>query len=799
MNIKKIIRGKETRLKILAGIFIVLFTIILVLLFVGGATFTDTADTDWNAGTFSNTAVEGTGATANVTMQKHDFYQLAQDVGLADANLVLALDAGDNVSVPNATTPKWYDLSGYGYDFFLGSTADASAQDPTFNGVAGSLNASNYFSFDGGDFFRYDSANEAWMENMHKNNANFTFLTLTYIGSFTGSGGVFGDISTSGGPGILMEIFGSSGKISLWVDLASEANVLGPKTSDAGTTTVTWHFIGTSINEPLGANGGFLYEDGAYKQVGVADTFDATYTSPATGSSAYTFELGAKGNGLAQMRSGSRVMGYMIWNRSLSKTEIDNFYNAAKFRLQGTTYATTGTFTSQVFNANDGGSFTDTADTDWNAGTFVNTSVEGTGATANVTLNKTIGATYGDDRLTPSGEGNTYSTNRVGGTLSNAVDGTTAQWAPPEAIGDTYFQVQFPENKTITNVTFTTGTGGDWTISGRILNETIRGSPDGSTWTVLSYTIQGTYNNNATYSRAFSNTNPYLYYQVYYDMNEVNNENHAWQEFYMYNNETYATTGTFTSQSFDSGNANANWTSISFNNYSIPGADVQLRTRTSGNGSTWTDWSSLYTATDNTNYTITGISQARYIQYIGEFNATNNSITSQLEDVALYYTIPQTVVWNNVSWTNYSTIGTNQTISVRSCDDSACSGESFTGNFSANPLTLNSTLTPNNQYFQYLAYLTTTNNSLTTQLMSVDVGYSVVTDTCTYSGTGQWDIEASDNCTISTSVQIDGSDVVCSGNFGHLTIDTGKVTDFGQFRAYPNCQVLCYNTGGCFG
>src|SRR5688572_10725967 len=98
------------------------------------------------------------------------------------ANLKLCLDAGDNLSAPAAAT-SWLDRSGNGYDFFRGTTSGADATDPTFNGTPGELSAAEYWSFDGGDFFRYDTTNETWMQNLHKNNALLSFFCWLYLPS----------------------------------------------------------------------------------------------------------------------------------------------------------------------------------------------------------------------------------------------------------------------------------------------------------------------------------------------------------------------------------------------------------------------------------------------------------------------------------------------------------------------------------------------------------------------------------------------------------------------------------------
>jgi hypothetical protein len=103
-----------------------------------------------------------------------------------DSGLKLCLDAGDANSYSSGQ--KWLDVSGNSYDFFLGDDATSESDDPTFNGSAGGLSTSEYFSFDGadganGDHFTYDSVSESWIDNLHKDNVKLTIITWIYLAS----------------------------------------------------------------------------------------------------------------------------------------------------------------------------------------------------------------------------------------------------------------------------------------------------------------------------------------------------------------------------------------------------------------------------------------------------------------------------------------------------------------------------------------------------------------------------------------------------------------------------------------
>jgi hypothetical protein len=123
------------------------------------------------------------------------------DEGLT-SGLVLCLDAGDENSYdPGVQTAKWLDVSGNGYDFYRGSSVGGDGAEPTFNGSAGGKSGNEYFSFDGGDYFTYDSANEAWMNSLHSNTAQWSVF-FAMRGAFSspfGNNFIFG--TTESGTG----------------------------------------------------------------------------------------------------------------------------------------------------------------------------------------------------------------------------------------------------------------------------------------------------------------------------------------------------------------------------------------------------------------------------------------------------------------------------------------------------------------------------------------------------------------------------------------------------------------------
>ena len=77
------------------------------------------------------------------------------------------------------------------------------------------------------------------------------------------------------------------------------------------------------------------------------------------------------------------------------------------------------------------------------------------------------------------------------------------------------------------------------------------------------------------------------------------------------------------------------------------------------------------------------------------------------------------------------------------------------------------------------------------------VNYDLPVDTCTYSGSGNWNINCSDNCMIDSPVVGDGSNITIIGD-GHMTI-TRDITNFkNKFISggSGHCTVTCIN-GRC--
>lgn len=234
-------------------------------------------------------------------------------------NLQLCLDAGDILSWPGSGL-KWLDRSGNGYDFFLGD--DGTTNAPSFVGAIGGRQS--YWLFNGSTYFTYDTTNETWMQNLHKNNAVFSCIDFGY--------------STDASEPIMWgDSAGTTGIYKRTTRVAVVSNATATVLSKTATTTVTlssWNMSGLSLTEATGAGGGFMYMNGAYNQVAGSDTFDSTYSSPAAGDASYTMQIGTIGNNNTISPANTRISCLAIWGgTAISKANMDTLWTAMRVRF----------------------------------------------------------------------------------------------------------------------------------------------------------------------------------------------------------------------------------------------------------------------------------------------------------------------------------------------------------------------------------------------------------------------------------------------------------------------------------
>jgi len=242
---------------------------------------------------------------------------IVADLGLM-TNLRLLLDSKDDSSYSSGQ--KWLDLSGGGYDFFVGADGTATTNDPTFTGQPGTPGC--YWAMDGGDFFTYDSANELWMNNIHKDGAKFTILALAYLGAENSQGFVGTGVSGGGKVGFYFST-SSGGLVSFTVGNGAGAaiNKTGPSILGTG----QWILFSLSVDENGGATAGFFGQNNSFS------TFDPTYTSPSAAAATDVFGIGRRGASEGILSAGGRVAMVAAWEGvALTQAQIDSFYQAVR-------------------------------------------------------------------------------------------------------------------------------------------------------------------------------------------------------------------------------------------------------------------------------------------------------------------------------------------------------------------------------------------------------------------------------------------------------------------------------------
>lgn len=240
------------------------------------------------------------------------------------SNLKICLDAGDADSYDSGVqTARWLDTSGNGYDFYRGSSTGGDGAEPTFNGTAGGLSSAEYFSFDGGDYFSYDSANEAWMDLLHNNGSLFTQFCMIYSPSSTILNLFTTARPTNYGAGIQVE----SNTLRLIVSTPSGLNTTNAVGSAIGINA--WQPLGVGVSENGGATGSSYIITG-----GSTGTWNASNASAATGTPTAAATLGANPLKNNPFANGTRLACFAMWQgTALTTTNLSDIYNAIKGRF----------------------------------------------------------------------------------------------------------------------------------------------------------------------------------------------------------------------------------------------------------------------------------------------------------------------------------------------------------------------------------------------------------------------------------------------------------------------------------
>jgi hypothetical protein len=238
------------------------------------------------------------------------------------SGLQICLDAGNDASY--ASGQSWLDTSGNGYDFFRGADGSATGTDPTFNGTAGARTASEYFSFDGGDYFTYDTTIETWMQALHQNNAVFTiagWLLLTTGAVQTILGTLGGGVAGSS-HGINFQTTAGNA-LQLFVGNASTGTTI----TSTATFSAAWTFFAIALDESVGAGGG------TFQINGTQEAFNSAYSSPSSSNASGNMQLGARGSAVGPIANTGRMATMNVWTRRLSDSELRTLYTITRLRF----------------------------------------------------------------------------------------------------------------------------------------------------------------------------------------------------------------------------------------------------------------------------------------------------------------------------------------------------------------------------------------------------------------------------------------------------------------------------------
>lgn len=253
-------------------------------------------------------------------IRNNTLFEILTSLGLT-SNLQLCLDAGDSASYSSGQS--WLDRSGNGYDFFRGTTSASQATDPTFNGTAGAIRSTEYWSFDAGDFFTYDTTNETWMENLHKNNAVHTLLCWVYPGSVATNQAMAGTVGATGsGTGFGFQI--DAGAALLFQ--ARNAGVVALNVNTTATFSATaWQMGAVALDEAAAT--------GTLQINSTQESFTSTYSSPAAGAASQTMQIGARGNAQTPLVANSRMAMFAAWSSKLTDAQLLSIYTATRGRF----------------------------------------------------------------------------------------------------------------------------------------------------------------------------------------------------------------------------------------------------------------------------------------------------------------------------------------------------------------------------------------------------------------------------------------------------------------------------------
>lgn len=240
------------------------------------------------------------------------------------SGLKAALDAGDASSWPGSGQ-TWLDTSGTGSNFYLGTSSGTDSADPTFNGTVGGLSSSEYWSFDGADYFTVVGGNPAWVNTMHKKSAKVAWASWVRPASVNLQT-IFANLNNNLGAGIGFAAY-LRAEGTFRVRVRGNSATAKEITTSATYTANNWLFVSGRIDESESSNGA---------SVGLNDTFEdfsSTYATPSTSDAAIPLTIGSCGTN-EPIENNGRMAQQAFWTETIpSKADLLSLFNATKGRF----------------------------------------------------------------------------------------------------------------------------------------------------------------------------------------------------------------------------------------------------------------------------------------------------------------------------------------------------------------------------------------------------------------------------------------------------------------------------------
>ncbi|TGQ12501.1 MULTISPECIES: hypothetical protein [unclassified Mesorhizobium] len=243
--------------------------------------------------------------------------EMVTDAGLL-GNLAVCLDPGDKNSWPGSGQTV-FDVSSNGRNFTLGTSTSVGVDDPTFNGIAGSESSSEYFSSDGGDGFQKATANDTFMNSLHKVGFNWTIISIEFFSASYGAAFTTRSRAVNANHDTGLSTYTAAGQP--WFRMSNGSASISTALFTASTPIASnlMLMIGVGGKYNSNTNRDFsAYVNGTFQIQNFTDSFVPTASDGSTQA-----KFGLTSDNSLFMGSGRRVHGFLMFNKMLSQVEFD--------------------------------------------------------------------------------------------------------------------------------------------------------------------------------------------------------------------------------------------------------------------------------------------------------------------------------------------------------------------------------------------------------------------------------------------------------------------------------------------